>query len=270
MFLNEQERLNPKISHPFVNAVNGFDYLGIKVTPKISLLSSANYEPLTAKLSEDTTRWMTLPLSLMGRINVIKINTLPTFLYVFQTLPLPPPPNVFLRIRKLLSNFIWSNRKPRLRLYLLYLPYERGGLQLPIFFWYNWAAQLRAALFWFSSEADVPWLHVEKLASKGLTLDSFLYSAPLKQKKERSDNPFVKNTIIIWYEAHKYLRDLPVLSRFSPIWVNDHFSPAKKDMGFKMWMNKGMIKIKDVYEDNILLSFDSLVVKSHIPQKHFF
>ncbi len=45
IFLNEQERLNPKISHPFVNAVNGFDYLGIKITPKVSLLSSANYAP---------------------------------------------------------------------------------------------------------------------------------------------------------------------------------------------------------------------------------
>ncbi len=41
-------------------------------------------------------------------------------------------------------------------------------------------------------------------------------------------------------------------------------------MGFKMWMNKGMIRIKDVYEDNILQSFESLVVKFHIPQKHFF
>ncbi len=125
-------------------------------------------------------------------------------------------------------------------------------------------------MFWFSSEADVPWLHVEKLTAKGLSLDSFLYSAPLKELKKRSDNPFVKNTIVIWYEAHKYLRDLPVLSRFSPIWGNDNFSPAKKDMGFKMWMNKGMIRIKDVYEDNILQSFESLVVKFHIPQKHFF
>ncbi len=88
--------------------------------------------------------------------------------------------------------------------------------------------------------------------------------------QKRSDNPFVNNTIVIWYEAHTYLRDLPVLSRFSPIWGNDHFSPAKKDMGFKMWMNKGMIRIKDVYEDNILQSFESLVVKFHIPQKHLF
>ncbi len=94
MFLNEQERLNPKISHPFVNAVNGFDYLGIKITPKVSLLSSANYDPLTAKLSEDTTRWMTLPLSLMGRINVIKMNILPKFL-CFSISATSPFPQIF-------------------------------------------------------------------------------------------------------------------------------------------------------------------------------
>ncbi len=173
MFLNEQERLNPKISHPFVNAVNGFDYLGIKRTPKISLVSSANYDPLT--------RWMALPLSLMGRINVIKMNILPTFLYVFQSLPLPPPPNFFLRIRKLLSNFMWNNRKPRLKLSLLYLPYLRGGLQLPHFFWYYWAAQLRAALFWFSSEADVPCYMLKNWPQKAWHLTVFYTQHPLRQ-----------------------------------------------------------------------------------------
>lgn len=94
MFLNGQERLNPKVSHPFVNALNGFDYLGIKITPKISLLSSANYEHLMAKLSEDTTRCMTLPLSLMGRINVIKMNILPKFL-CFSINTASPSPNIF-------------------------------------------------------------------------------------------------------------------------------------------------------------------------------
>lgn len=34
MFLNKQERINPVIDHPFNNAVNGFKYLGISVTPK--------------------------------------------------------------------------------------------------------------------------------------------------------------------------------------------------------------------------------------------
>ncbi len=46
-------------------------------------------------------------------------------------------------------------------------------------------------------------------------------------------------------------------SQYFPIflWENDHFSPAIKDMEFKLWMNKGMIRLKDLYDYNILMSF---------------
>lgn len=46
MFLNDRERRNLVIPHPFINAVNGFNYLGIKIAPEISDISSTNYEPL--------------------------------------------------------------------------------------------------------------------------------------------------------------------------------------------------------------------------------
>ena len=130
MFLNVNERENPLVSHPFVNATEEFKYLGIRITPKISNLSLANYEPMVVQVSEEITRWTTLPLSILGRINIIKMTILPKFLYIFQSIPLAPP-SFFPRTRKLLSNFIWNNRKPRLRLSLLYLPYDRGGLQVP-------------------------------------------------------------------------------------------------------------------------------------------
>ena len=60
--------------------------------------------------------------------------------------------------------------------------------------------------------------------------------------KKKTTNPFVKNTIVVWYEVHKYLEDFPVLSCLSPIWGNGHFSPAKNDLGFKSWLNKGITK----------------------------
>uniref|UniRef100_A0A8C9ZB38 Reverse transcriptase domain-containing protein n=1 Tax=Sander lucioperca TaxID=283035 RepID=A0A8C9ZB38_SANLU len=175
IMFNINERTKPVVSHPFVNATEGFKYLGIRITPKISILSSANYEPMVVEVSEEITRWTTLPLSLLGRINIIKITILPKFLYIFQSIPLAPPP-FFPKTRKVLSNFIWNNRKPRLRLSLLYLPYERGGLQLPNLEWYYWAAQLRTTMFWFSKDVFLPWLEIEKLSSKGLSLNSYLYS----------------------------------------------------------------------------------------------
>lgn len=53
MLLNEQDRLNPRISHPFINAKEGFNYLGINITPKIANLSAANYDPMINELSDD-------------------------------------------------------------------------------------------------------------------------------------------------------------------------------------------------------------------------
>lgn len=83
-------------------------------------------------------------------------------------------------------------------------------------------------------------------------------------------NPFVKNTISVWYDVHAFMGDLLVLSCFSPVWGNEHFSLAKSDMGFKSWLNLGIGKILDLYKDKILISFEEFKLKYDVPQKHFF
>lgn len=132
--LNEQERRNPEIPHPFINATEGIVYLGIKITPSLKTLNTANYEPVLSKVKNDTATWTRLPLSIIGRINIIKINMLPKFLYIFQSIPLAPPSNFFSQTKKLPSNCIWSNRKPRLWLSLIFTMWERGitGTKFPI------------------------------------------------------------------------------------------------------------------------------------------
>ena len=140
---------------------------------------------------------------------------------------------------------------------------------MPNLEWYYQAAQLRATMFWFSKDVLLPWLEIEKQSSKGLTLYSFLYSAPLKKLRKSTTNPFVKNTIVVWHIVQKILGNISGLSSFSPIWGNNLFTPAKNDMGFKAWLNKGIIKLQDVYKDNTLMSFNELKAKFDIPQKHF-
>ncbi len=126
-----------------MNAPEGFRYLGIFITPNLNSLVSANYNPVILKVKESLSRWGSLPLSVIGRINVFKMNVLPKFLYLFQSIPLPPPPKFFQDMKTTLTKFIWKNRRPRLR-----LPFDRGGLKVPNLLWYYWAAQLRAARMW--------------------------------------------------------------------------------------------------------------------------
>lgn len=114
MFLNKQKRLNPVISHPFDNAVNRFKYLGITITPAIEDLVSRNYEPIVTAVTESMNSWSSI--SLIGCIHVIKMNILLKFLYLFQSVPLPPPPQFFSKMKQLFIKFIWNNRRSRLRL----------------------------------------------------------------------------------------------------------------------------------------------------------
>lgn len=242
MFLNKRERINPVIRHPFNNAVNGFKYLGITITPSIKDLVSCNYDHMISTVNESMNSWSSMPISLLGRINIIKMNILPKFLYLFQSIPLPPPPQFFSKMKQLFTKFIWNNTRSRLRLSLLYLPYERGGLQLPNLQWYFWAAQIRVAMYWFSPEPYLPWVQIESICTKGQQLDTYLYSASVKKLKRLTANPFVRNTINVWHNVQSFLGESTLFSGFSPIWGNDNFSPGKKTKVLKCGQQRASVK----------------------------
>lgn len=132
----------PKTSHLFTLKISpSFTYLGIKIVPQLENIISTNYNAIIESTSKDLERWLSLPISLIGRINILKMNILPKFLYLFQIIPLAPPAGVFSKINSLFRKFIWNNKRPRVRLSLLYLAFDTGGLKCPNLYWYYLAVQ---------------------------------------------------------------------------------------------------------------------------------
>lgn len=127
LLLNSNERKNPIAKAIQFNVVDQFKYLGIHIVPRLEQVPCANYDPLMAEINESIDRWMSLPVSLMGRVNILKMNTLPKLLYLYQNILLPPPTDLFSKVKKLFAGFLWNNRRARLCLSLLYLPFDRGG-----------------------------------------------------------------------------------------------------------------------------------------------
>lgn len=159
------------------------------------------------------------------------MNILPKFLYLFQPIPLPPPSQFFSRMMQLFTKFIWNNRRTRLRPSLLYLPYERGGLQLPSLQWYFWLLKLQLCVLLYAWTGTMgKWVQVENICTKGLRL---IYTLHLS--KNWSDL-----LIILLWETQLMCGTKPnqtsvkLLSCFSTTWGNDHFSPGRKDPGFKI------------------------------------
>lgn len=169
MLLNEEERKSPISKVAMFNNVEIFTYLGIKITPKLEDIVTKNYNSIFENTVTLVERWASLPLSLIGRINILKMNILPKSLYLFQNIPITPPSNLFSRLKMLIIKFIWNNRRSRIRLSLLYLPFDRGGLQCPNFKWYYTAAQLRSIMFFFSTSNEQPvWVEMEKKTTLGI------------------------------------------------------------------------------------------------------
>ncbi|KAG9283901.1 WD repeat-containing protein 3 isoform X1 [Astyanax mexicanus] len=271
MFLNDKERINPTVGHEFHNASRGFKYLGIQVTPKIHDIVPGNYNLILSATSNMLKRWSDLPISLIGRVNIVKMNILPKFLYLFQSIPLSPPPTLFSKLKELITNFIWNNRRPRIRMSLLYLPYDRGGLQVPNFLWYYWAAQIKAIMHWFSNEPKNSWVEIESCTTSPLPLKLYLFSDSFKNLCKKTHNPFVKNSIKVWHKVQTHLGIDSDLSGFTPIWGNHRFPVGEKDPGFKLWATKGISKIRDMYsENNVLYSFEEIQGAYNIPRTHFF
>ncbi len=85
--LNSTISNNLKAVSSFAWTQNGFKYLGVNVSPRLEDLFNINYSPLLQKMKEELEHWNLLPNSLLGRINVIKMNILPHFNHLFQSLP---------------------------------------------------------------------------------------------------------------------------------------------------------------------------------------
>lgn len=77
--LDSNSTLLPSL--PFKVVDSGFTYLGVYVTKKLSDLYGRNFLSLLSKIKQDLERWALLNLSIPARINTIKMNVLPRFLY---------------------------------------------------------------------------------------------------------------------------------------------------------------------------------------------
>lgn len=126
---------------------------------------------------------------MIGRINAIKMVTLPRFLYIFQNVPIFLSTFSFKTLDSIIMPFIWGYKPHRISKKHLCKPKELGGLMLPLFQHYYWAANARALVYWQQAyptelSATTPsWLAIEQDIT-GTSLPALLNTA------KRSPGPF--------------------------------------------------------------------------------
>lgn len=91
-------------------------------------------------------------LSLIGKINIVKIKILPVLLYVLRHSPVWVPKKFFKQIDSLLFSFLWKSGSPHFSIKTLRRPWTQGDLACPDLQKYFLAAFLTHAHNWVISD----------------------------------------------------------------------------------------------------------------------
>lgn len=75
-------------------------------------------------------------------------------------------------VNKLISQFTWQHKKPRIKLKTLHLAKNKGGLALPNIKYYYCEAQLAAIVTWISGDEEAKWTQIEQGEVKGAQLSA--------------------------------------------------------------------------------------------------
>lgn len=258
--------------YPFQVIRDSFTYLGVIVTRLYKDLFNRNFKVLLDRTKMELSRWVTLPLSLAGRVNSVKMTILPRFLFLFQTLPVFIPKAYFKELDQHISTFIWNKTIPRIRKEFLQRHKHQGGLGLPSFINYYWAANVHKIQFWMSPKPaeDQPlWALMERSASAPVNLAALICAPAPLSKKHLTTNPIVNATLRIWSQFRLHFKHKTTLPS-SPIVGNPLFPPSLLDTTFLKWSAGGLACVKDFFVDGTFITFQLATQKYSIPNSHFF
>lgn len=83
LIYNFRPNLHIRRQYDFNWKSRSIKYLGITLTKDIAKLFESNYGPINKEIKSDISRWTLLPLGMINRIEIIKMNMLPRILYLF-------------------------------------------------------------------------------------------------------------------------------------------------------------------------------------------
>ncbi len=129
------------------------------------------------------TFWRTLPISMAGKINAIKMVTLPLCFYLFISSPVLIPVKLFTKLESIIIYFIWNFKAVRISKKHLCKPKAEGGFSLPSFRNYYWAANLQFLSWWRQipeNKMEIPeWVWLERTSCRMTSLEALLNN-PIK------------------------------------------------------------------------------------------
>lgn len=143
----------------------------------------------------------------MSRIAVIKMNVLPKVLFLVQRIPIVLKKSLFWDLNKMVMNFMWRSKKPRIWLKAMQDFKHKASFELP-----DWETYYRArTLVWIKEWVTLRNRRLLKLEGYDFKLDwhAFLWYQKSKEHKYVTNHIFWKALLTVWKTCWQIYKKIP-------------------------------------------------------------
>jgi len=106
-----------------------FKLLGIHFSTNLDDMHELNFRKQIDCIKQLVRIYQGRNFSLVGRITLVKMYMLPKLIHILAVLPMPNKKNI-MEINTTFSNFIWNNKKPKIKLSTIAQTYAAGGQKM--------------------------------------------------------------------------------------------------------------------------------------------
>ncbi len=206
---------------------SGLVYLGVKLTPGFKDIMTENFLPLLMKIESTLQNCAKIGLSLLGKINILKMMIIPQINYILHLIPVSLPSSLLKKFNAAVDVFLWGGKRPRLNRIKMCAAFEDGGLNLPRVDWYHYAFSLNQLAKMYITENQAPgWVLIEKELAEPIPLQAFISQTGGEIPFRNPLLLFVRET---WQVSHHLISLNPSFNRKSSLWHNKLLKVGKKN-----------------------------------------
>lgn len=121
----------------------------------------------------------------------------------------------------------------------------------------------------FKERNGPPWAIIELNSNSPASPVAMMSSTSPLSRSLILKNPVVKDSLNIWFRCRRHF-GFKQLFTCSPMHPIHFFLPGMNDPAFKMWSDKGLVFLSDLFDRGTFLSFETLSKDFNIPKAHFF
>ena len=229
-----------------LKCVKGTKALGIFFSYNIKEMVEKNFGQKIKELKKILAIWSQRDLSIIGRITIFKSLAMSKVIYQCNNLEVPE--DIIKQLNLLAFDFVWQYKPNKVKRNTIISDFDSGGLRMIDVESFIEAQKVMWVKRLLRNDSGswktYPNLLLQRLAGR----KSFQCNTNMIEKNNIWP-PFYKQVFKAWTKLKEPPLDDPFKLRREVLWWNKEICIKKKEMFYKNWLNKGIITLHDILNE---------------------